>query len=346
MDRRALIIGTCITAAGVATAQADEPKVYLDYTQKQLDDAYTQLVYAPNTLQLQARYAANSAQTRARLGAPKVIAYGEKPIERILLYPSSRPNAPLFVFLHGGAWRAQKAENYLYPAEMFLDQGISYAAVDFDGVEGTDGRLEPTLDQLRRAARHLRDNAAALGCDPERITLGAHSSGAHWGGLLVTTDWQQQKQPFRNALLISGLYDLRGPRLSVRSSYVKFDDAMEDAFSAQRHIDRLATPLILMTGTLETPEFQRQSRDFTAAVKAAGKPVELRIGEQHNHFEMCDTLGNPYAIAGRAALELRGASPARPPAGAEPLHLDLLKVSAEGGQTRRVLKHIVSPPFG
>jgi arylformamidase len=33
-----------------------------------------------------------------------------------------------------------------------------------------------------------------------------------------------------------------------------------------------------------------------------GKPVELLIGEGCNHFEMVDTLANPYGLLGRAAL--------------------------------------------
>jgi arylformamidase len=64
----------------------------------------------------------------------------------------------------------------------------------------------------------------------------------------------------------------------------------------------LRTPLVVAYGTNETPEFQRQSRDFAAAVKAAGKPVQLLVGDSCNHFEMMETLGNPYGLAGRAAL--------------------------------------------
>ena len=73
-----------------------------------------------------------------------------------------------------------------------------------------------------------------------------------------------------------------------------------------RHIDKLHTPLILTYGTYETPEFQRQSRDFAAAVKAAGKPVELIVGEGYNHFEMLETLTNPYGLLGRAVLTQMG----------------------------------------
>jgi arylformamidase len=98
-------------------------------------------------------------------------------------------------------------------------------------------------------------------------------------------------------------------RLSFRSSYVKFTDEIEQALSPQRHLDKLNAPLVLAYGTLETPEFQRQSRDFAAAVKAAGKPVELLVGEGYNHFEMPETLANPYGLLGRAALAQMKLSP-------------------------------------
>jgi arylformamidase len=83
---------------------------------------------------------------------------------------------------------------------------------------------------------------------------------------------------------------------------VAFTDAMEADLSAMRHLDQLNTPLVLTYGTYETPEFQRQTRDFAAAVKAAGKPVELLVGEGYNHFEMLETLANPYGLLGRAVL--------------------------------------------
>ena len=71
----------------------------------------------------------------------------------------------------------------------------------------------------------------------------------------------------------------------------------------QRHLDRLNAPLIVSHGTLESPEFQRQARDFAAAVKAAGKPVELLVGDDYNHFEIFETLATPYGLLGRAVLE-------------------------------------------
>jgi arylformamidase len=85
---------------------------------------------------------------------------------------------------------------------------------------------------------------------------------------------------------------------------VKFTDDMVEALSGQRHIENLKTPLVLAYGTYETPEFQRQARDFAAAASAAGKPVTLLVGEDYNHFEIIETLASPYGLLGRAALEL------------------------------------------
>lgn len=57
---------------------------------------------------------------------------------------------------------------------------------------------------------------------------------------------------------------------------------------------------------------ERQARDFVAAVKAAGKPVQPIVGEGYNHFEMPETFCNPHGLLGRAALERMKLAPARP----------------------------------
>lgn len=107
----------------------------------------------------------------------------------------------------------------------------------------------------------------------------------------------------KGALLCSGMYDLKPVRLSARSNYVKFTDEMEQTLSTQRHIGMVNCPIILAYGTLETPEFQRQTRDFAAALRAAGKPVSLLRGEGYNHFEILETLANPYGLLGSAVLQ-------------------------------------------
>jgi arylformamidase len=99
------------------------------------------------------------------------------------------------------------------------------------------------------------------------------------------------------------MFDLKPVRLSARSNYIKFTDEMEEKLSAQRHLSNILAPVHLVYGTLETPEFQRQSRDFNSALKAAGKSVTLSVMEGYNHFEVMERLGGPYSLFGGGILE-------------------------------------------
>jgi len=288
-----------------AAPRVKGPIVWLDMDQKELDDAYDQEVYAPNRDQVVVRRIANSERARAILGAPQRAAYGPTEIEKLDIFRGSRPNAPVNVFIHGGAWRRNKAADYSVLAEMFVRAGAHYVIPDFITVDDAGGSLFPMAEQIRRAIAWVYRNAESFGGDRERIYLTSHSSGSQLGGCMVTTDWRKENLPadlIKGALLASGMYDLKPVRLSKRSLYVKFTDEMEQALSAQRHLEFLNTPLILAHGTRETPEFQRQTRDFYAAVKGCGKPVELLVGEGYNHFELLETLANPYGLLGRTAL--------------------------------------------
>jgi arylformamidase len=282
-------------------------KVFLDYDQKALDDAYDQAVYAPNRDQILKRLARTSELVRQRIGSPEVFSYGEKPLERLELYRCAKDKAPINVFIHGGAWRAGFARDYGYPAEMHLRAGAHFAAVDFNNVLETGGDLLPMADQVRRAIAWVCQHCEQLGADPAKVYVSGTSSGAHLGGVAATTDWTKYglpAKPVRGYALCSGMYDLRGPRLSKRSAYVKFTDEAEAALSPQRHLERVNAPIVLLVGSLETPEFQRQTRDFADALTRAGKAAELIYAEGYNHFEIAETLGNPYGPMGRAVLSL------------------------------------------
>lgn len=313
MSRRTVMgaAAATVVAAGAAAQSAPRvkgPLVWLDMDQKELDDAYDQAVYAPNRDQLNQRRASLSELVRARLGAPKRVAYGTTPIEMLDIFATTRPNAPVAVFVHGGAWRAHDAKGSCYGAETFVRAGAHFVVLDFINVLDSGGDLMPMAEQVRRGIAWVARNAASFGGDPSRVYVTGHSSGAHLGGCALIADWPNDyglpADVIKGATLCSGMYDLKPARLSKRSEYVKFTDATEGALSAQRHLDRIHCPVTLLHGTLETPEFQRQSRDFAAALTAAGKPVQLIVADGYNHFEIGETLNNPYGPFGRAALDM------------------------------------------
>src|SRR5687767_2294162 len=103
--------------AQTATApRAKGPLVWMNMDQRELDDAYDQLVYAPNRDQVHKRNTFNSERVRARLGAPMRLSYGPTAIEALDLFAAKAPNAPINVFIHGGAWRQRSAADYAFIA--------------------------------------------------------------------------------------------------------------------------------------------------------------------------------------------------------------------------------------
>ncbi len=109
-----------MTAISATAAKAKGPLVWRDMDQQALDDAYDQLVYAPNRDLILGRIHAASERARQNLGAPQRLAYGPSEHEALDIFraptlPSAASGqgkgAPINVFVHGGGWlRSSAAE--------------------------------------------------------------------------------------------------------------------------------------------------------------------------------------------------------------------------------------------
>ncbi len=124
---------------------ADDPKgpaVFLDYDQAQLDASYTQIDYEPNLrADCRQRLASNSDAARQRIGQPQRVAYGPSEVEQLDIYRTKRAHAPIFVFIHGGAWLGGAAKDAFYAAEQFVNAGAHFVALDFIAVKAAGGDI-------------------------------------------------------------------------------------------------------------------------------------------------------------------------------------------------------------
>ncbi|MDP2357417.1 MAG: alpha/beta hydrolase [Beijerinckiaceae bacterium] len=285
--------------------QAKGPLVWLDMDQAALDRAYDQTIWAPNQSLTAERRAAAATEAKARLKSSRH-AYGDSEIEAFDFYACGVAEAPIVIFIHGGAWRNGMAENFAHLADTFTNAGAHIAILDFTNIDDAGGRLESMVEQVRRATAFIAKKARELGGDG-RIFVCGHSSGSHLSSCVLTTDWAEYDLPqniISGAILMSGMYELEPVRRSKRSTYVRFTDETVEALSALRRMDRIVCPVIVTHGTCESPEFQRQGRDFAEALRKAGKQVTYFSVAGANHFEMMEQLHNPYGFVGRAALAM------------------------------------------
>jgi arylformamidase len=293
----------------------DEPKVYLDYTQKELDDAFEQTVWAPNFEKLREQNKARCADIRTRF-AHFERRYGAGPDETVEIVPAKHANAPVLLFVHGGRWRPQPDNAFVYFADTVVQAGAHLVAARFATLDPPKSptRMPDMIAELRRAVVWLSANAASFGGDPKRIHVIGHSSGAHLTSVLLTTEWARFGAPadvLKSGSCVSGMYELRPVLLSARSAYVKLTPEEEDEFSAIRHLDRLACPITVAYGSKESPEFQRQGRTFAAALRARGAPAKELILDGLNHFEGIRAMIEPQSPLACQVLTQMGL---RPPA--------------------------------
>lgn len=183
MTRRSLLGGALATAALTVssaalgqqmqthlpprrTAKPKGPLVFLDYDQEEIDLAYDQAPWAPNQAEITKRNAQKSAAALARLGQPRRVAYGSAEIEKVDIYITKQSNAPINMFIHGGAWRSGNAKGAAYMSETFVDAGAHFISVDFSNAPEVDGNLMVMADQVRRAVAWVhkmpRPSAATL----------------------------------------------------------------------------------------------------------------------------------------------------------------------------------------
>lgn len=284
----------------------DEPKVYLDYTQKELDDAFEQTIWAPNFEELREKNKARCAEIRARFEHFER-RYGDRPDETVEIVPTRQADAPVLLFVHGGRWRPQPDNAFVYFADTVVNAGAHLVAARFATLDPPKAptRMPDMIAELRRAVAWLGANAASFGGDPERIHVVGHSSGGHLTSVLLTTEWTRFGAPadvLKSGTCVSGMYELRPVLLSARSAYVKLTPEEEDEFSAIRHLDRLACPITVAYGSKESPEFQRQGRTFAAVLRARGAPVKELVLDGLNHFEGIRTMIEPQSALARQVL--------------------------------------------
>ena len=162
-------------------ARTKGPIVWLDMDQTELDNAYDQAVYAPNQPLVHARRNAANARAKARLGAAQRFQYGASEIESVDVYRTKQnpDNAPINIYVHGGAWRNGRSADFAFLSEMIVDAGAHSVIVDFNSIDDVGGNLMTMAQQVRSAVAWVYNNAQKFGGDKNRIYLTGHSSGGH-----------------------------------------------------------------------------------------------------------------------------------------------------------------------
>ena len=238
-----------------------------------------------------ARWRALSTVVRSEQPSTLDLAYGPRARNAMDIFACGRPDAPLFVFLHGGYWMRNGKEAFACMALGPLALGLDVATVGYTLAPEVD--LAGIVDEIRTALRLLR-----AGHPARRLIVSGWSAGGHLAALAA--GWPEVDA----ALCISGIYDLAPLRGTAMNDTLKLGGDDVDRLSPQRVLPGAAKPTVIAYGAAELPELRRQSRDYAAALAGAGQVAMLMPVDGADHFSVLDGLIDPTGPLAKAALAL------------------------------------------
>ncbi|MEJ2896535.1 alpha/beta hydrolase [Bordetella avium] len=256
------------------------------------------------------RYAQSAAAIRASRPGIIDLRYGMGADERLDLFPpaAAATPAPLFVFIHGGYWRAQRKEDAPIMAGVLNAAGAAVATLEYTLMpEATMGEV---VREMRSGLAWLYRNAAAYGLDPERIYIGGSSVGGQLVGMLLAPDWPARygvpDNIIKGALALSGLFDLR-PLCDISvNQWLRLTPEQAARHSPMFNLPQQSCPLLLSVGGLETRGFKNQTAAFEAAWRERGLSCEHIAAPHCNHFDLLCELELPASPMTQALLNMMG----------------------------------------
>lgn len=272
------------------------PPLYRDFTTPaQIDAQYGTQQWVPDPAAEARHYVERSRDARARLRCLLDQPYGPTLDETLDIFPADRRGAPVFVFIHGGYWRANTSREFSCVALGLQARGITTVVVNYALCPKVS--IDEITRQTRAAVAWVLRNIERHGGDPRRVAVGGHSAGAHLTAMCLQTPWQEEyglpSDPLAAAVLVSGIYDLQPLRYSYLQPQIQLDDGIIRRNSPLFTVRPCATPALITWGAAESDEFARQSASYHQAWQAAGNRSELQPQAGAHHFSAIHGFEDP-----------------------------------------------------
>lgn len=243
--------------------------------------------------------ALQSSWARKRLTHTSDVSYGDSSGQCIDLFPAAKPNAPVFVFIHGGYFRALDKRQYNYIAQPLVKAGCTVALINYDLAPAV--KVAEIVEQSIKAFRWLYQQVHRWNGDVNNMVICGHSVGAFLAAKIVEHDWPEDiRQAISGVVLLSGLYDLTTMRQSYLNKELHLTDVdisgLSPIFASLKHYPQT----LVAVGDDETDEFIHQSQRYADKLVAANHPCDYWLLRNKNHYTVSRLLANDdNALMGR-----------------------------------------------
>jgi len=240
------------------------PELPTPHTPAWYDLMYNNRALVPDFADHFTRWQQDSEAARESQRCVRDVAYGTSSLENLDIFPCAlQPQAPVFVFIHGGYWRSLDKSDHSFVAPSLHRLGACVVIPNYDLCPKVT--IPEIALQMVKCLGWVYKNIKHWGGDPDQIHLIGHSAGGHLVAMLMACDWHSFDNELpadlvKNALSISGLFDLRPltqtPFLS-ESLRLTPADALRSSPALMPAPKR--GKLISVAGAKESEEFIRQN---------------------------------------------------------------------------------------
>jgi acetyl esterase/lipase len=192
---------------------------------------------------------------------------------------------PAIVFFFGGGWTGGTVEQFGPQARYLAGRGMVTARADYRVKSRHDVTPDACVEDAKSAVRWLRQNAAMLGVDPNRIVASGGSAGGHIAactacpGLDAAGEDQKVSSKPNALLLFNPVLRFDGvPDLMVR---INKDEKLGKALSPTLHLAKDTPPTLLFYGKKD--RLLKQGEEFVEKSKEVGHKADLFLAEGVGH---------------------------------------------------------------
>ncbi|MET0278600.1 MAG: alpha/beta hydrolase [Pseudorhodoplanes sp.] len=273
----------------------DDPRsIWGSLTQAERDAAYDNNAAVTGSPVLIAERNAGSAAYRNKYPANLDVAYGPRERNRWDLYPATNPNAPCFVFIHGGYWQRNSREDFAMFMAGLQAHGWSAALPGYS--LAPEVKLADIVAEVNAALDWLKAEGPRHGISGP-VILAGWSAGAHLVAMAL------DHPVVLAGFAMSGVYDLEALRDTKLNQPLQLTDN-EIATLSPLRLPVIDKPMTIAYGTAELPTLVNDSRNLHAKRSAAHAPGVLMPVSHANHFNILKQLADPAGALTCAALDL------------------------------------------
>ncbi|HEY4968179.1 MAG TPA: alpha/beta hydrolase [Puia sp.] len=260
-------------------------KVYKNYNQQQLDDQYNTRLHVPDYAMYFDRCEKLSRQTVEQHDILREIPFGDHPKERLDIFPSKIPHSKTLVFIHGGYWHLLDKDMFHFLADFFLKYDVTTVLINYPFAPLSP--MSEIVHSCRKALRWIHENIKRFNGDPAELYLMGHSAGGHLASMMLV---EEEARFLRAVISLSGLFRLEPVMLSYLNESIGLD--RENAMKNSPVFLEPANdcPLLLVTGSEETDEFQAQSEELYQCWKNKNSNTSLLMVPQKNHYSILEAV--------------------------------------------------------